>query len=201
MIQFKLEASWIVSSRPFPNRQANQIGETIAIVPKAGFEQDIYRNPYITYNGLWTNQRYAVVGNGTQTDPIFDKLNDSTGIRDALTGVLFGLDFEHDHLKTPRIAAVVDLKTRSGFLGIVRSDAILVRAFQLKEGEAFYLATYEHDYPDERFRDANFQVANAVEACDYILGKGVFENLELPVSSACAIENGSGFTITHKNIK
>jgi IMP cyclohydrolase len=197
----KLTAMYRVSARSFPNRRAVQIGETLAIVPKEGFENDLSRNPFIAYNCLRTNQRYAVATNGTQTDPIFEKLNDGLNMRDALTSVLFGMDYEHDHLKTPRIAALIDLETRSGSLGIVRSDALLIRAFQLKKGEAFYLATYDHNYPDERFTDTNFQVAGAAGACDYILGKGIFETLELPVSAAAAIENGSGFTMAYKNIR
>jgi IMP cyclohydrolase len=202
-LENKLVALYRVSSRStsksFPNRQSIQIGETIAIVPKEGFEKDIFRNPYITYNCLRFSKRYAVVSNGTQTDPIFEKLIDGMKVRDALTCVLHGMDFEHDHLKTPRIAGVIDLETRSGTLGIIRSDAILIRPFKLSAGEAFYLATYEHNCPDERFKDTGFNVKSADEGCDYILGKGVFANLELPVSAACAIETGTGFEIAHKD--
>ena len=197
----KLSAMYRVSSRSFPNRQSIQNGEIISIVPKEGFEKDILRNPYINYNCLRTNHRYAVAANGIQTDPIIEKLTGGMCARDALTSALFVLDYEHDHLKTPRIAAVIDLEQRSGMLAIVRSDAIFVRTFNPKPGEVFYLATYEHDYPDDKFRDENFHVNNAEEACDYILGKGVFGNLELPVSAACAIESKSDFTIAHKNIK
>jgi IMP cyclohydrolase len=197
----KLVAMYRVSSRSFPNRQSVRMGETIAIVPREGFEKDIYKNPYITYNCLRTSQRYAVATNGTQTDPIFEKLAAGMNARDSLTSVLFGLDYEHDHLNTPRIAAVIDLETRLGTLGIIRSDAVLIRAFNLKSNCAFYLATYEHDFPDERFKDESFHVNNAEEACDYILGQGIFAALELPVSAACAVENSSGFTIAHKNLK
>jgi IMP cyclohydrolase len=197
----KLTALYRVSARSFPDRQAVRLGETIAIVPKKGFEQDIFRNPYITYNCLRHNQRYAVVGNGTQTDPVYDKLCDGANVRDALASVLLGMDYEHDHLKTPRVAAVIDLETRTGALGIIRSDALLVRGFQLQAGEAFYLATYEHNYPDERFKDAGFNAGIAEEACEYILGKGVFASLELPVSSACAMESSSGFNLAYKNVR
>lgn len=197
----KLVAMYRVSARSFPNRKSIQIGEAVAIVPKEGFEQDIYRNPYITYNCLRVNQRYTVVSNGTQTDPIIEKLESGMIVRDAVAGVLLGLDYEHDHLKTPRISAVIDLANRSGFLGIIRNDALLVRSFQMQPGQAFYLATYDHDFPDERFHDPEFDVSSAEEGCDYILGKGVFQNLELPVSSACAFENGPGFSIAHKNIR
>jgi IMP cyclohydrolase len=197
----KLAAMYRVSARSFPNRRSVLIGETISIVPREGYEKDIFRNPYIIYNCLRHNSRYAVAANGTQTDPIVEKLVDGMSVRDAMASVLFGLDYEHDHLKTPRITAVIDLKTRLGTLGIIKSDALLVRSFKLKEGEALYLATYNHDYPDERFKDERFQVTTAEEACVFILGKGVFETLELPVSSACAIETESGFKIACKNLK
>jgi IMP cyclohydrolase len=201
----KLVTMYRVSSRSFPNRQSVRIGEIIAIVLKEGSEgrggADVLRNPYITYNCLRHNQRYAVTANGTQTDPIMEKLTDGMNPRDAVVSVLFGLDYEHDHLKTPRITAVVDLETRMGTLGIIRSDALLIRNFKLKEGQALYLATYEHDFPDERFQDDNFHIAAAEEGCDYILGKGVFADLELPVSGACAMESESGFEIAHKNLR
>lgn len=197
----KLTVMYRVSARSFPNRKSVQMGEAVAIVPKEGYEQDVYRNPYITYNCLRSSRRYAVAGNGTQVDPIFEKLSDGMGVRDAIISVLFGMDYEHDQLKTPRIAAVIDLEYRSGFLGIIRSDALLVRSFNLKAGEAFYLATYDHDYPDERFHDAGFEATAAEEACDYILGKGVFGTLELPVSAACAMESGDGFMIANKNVR
>jgi IMP cyclohydrolase len=197
----KLTAMYRVSTRSFPNRKSIQIGETIAIVPKEGFENDIYRNPYITYNCLRTTQRYAVLTNGTQTDPIIEKLAGGMNVRDAMTSVLFGLDYEHDHLKTPRIAAVIDRESQTGTLGIVRHDAILVRVFAPQAGEAYYLATYEHNYPDDKFRDDCFNPGSAEEGCDYILGKGIFANMELPVSAACALESETGFFIAHKTIK
>jgi IMP cyclohydrolase len=48
----KLVALYRVSSRSFPNRQTRMIGQAVAIVPKEGFESDIYKNPYIAYNCL-----------------------------------------------------------------------------------------------------------------------------------------------------
>jgi IMP cyclohydrolase len=197
----KLAAMYRVSARSFPNRQSVRTGDNIAIVPTQGYDKDIFRNPYITYNCLRFSPRYAVASNGTQTDPIIEKLVNGMSVRDAIASVLFGLDYEHDHLKTPRITAVIDLHSRLGTLGIIKSDDLLVRSFKLKEGEALYLATYNHDYPDERFKDKQFKVTTAEEGCEFILGKGVFETLELPVSSACAIETETGFTIAHKNLR
>jgi len=49
----------------------------------------------------------AVCGGGQRytIDPIIEKLETGMSSRDALVSVLFGLDYEHDHLKTPRIAS------------------------------------------------------------------------------------------------
>jgi len=46
----RLVAVYRVSSRSYPNRQARRIGDAIAVLPKPGFESDIYENPYIAYN-------------------------------------------------------------------------------------------------------------------------------------------------------
>ena len=66
----RLEAMYRVSARSYPNRQTKRMGQAIAVVPKEGFESDIYKNPYIAYNCLRLVGDYAVVGNGTHTDPI-----------------------------------------------------------------------------------------------------------------------------------
>ena len=51
-------AMYRVSSRSFPNREAIKTAQGIAIVPKAGFESDLRKNPYIacvTSHSLSTN--------------------------------------------------------------------------------------------------------------------------------------------------
>jgi len=85
-------------------------------------------------------------------------------------------------------------------LGVVRKDALLVRVMELSIGETIYIATYGHNYPSRDFSDHNFHVASAAEACDYILGKGIFSNLERPVSAACAIETAEGSSIGYKDV-
>lgn len=197
--QDRLVALYRVSSRSFPNRRASQIGQAIAVVPKEGFETDIYKNPYIAYNCMRLVGSCAVIGNGTHTDPLAERLETGMSMRDAMVSALWGLDYEHDQLATPRIAAVVNKDNRLGVLGIVRRDALLVREFDLKPGEALYVATYEHNYPSEEFRDGGFQVTGAEEACDYVIGKGVFSDLERPILAACAFESEAGFSIAFKD--
>ena len=62
-----------VSSRSFPNREAVKINDRVSILPRAGFEDDLKKNPYITYNCLLFAGDYAVASNGSQTDPIAEK--------------------------------------------------------------------------------------------------------------------------------
>ena len=82
-----------VSSRSYPNRVIKELSGALAVLPAEGFESDIYRSPYISYNCLRHNQRYAVVGNGTQADPVFEKLEAGMSMRDSLIAVLFGMDY------------------------------------------------------------------------------------------------------------
>jgi IMP cyclohydrolase len=196
----RLVALYRVSARSFPNRQTKVIGQAIAIMPKQGFEADIYRNPYIAYNCLRIVGNYAVVGNGSHTDPIAEKLETGMRMRDAIISVLYGMGYEHDDYNTPRIAAVVNSKSRDCALGIVRHDALLVENIALAKGEVFYIATYEHNAPGKNFSDSNFHVTNTEEACAYIIGQGVFSNLERPISAACAIETDSGFSVGYKDV-
>ncbi len=195
----KLVAMYRVSSRSFPNREARAIGHSIAVVPRNGFESDIYKNPYISYNCLRIVDHFAVASNGSHTDPIAEKLGSGMRMRDAVVSAFQGLDYEHDDLKTPRIAAVVDTTSRVCTLGIVRSDALLVKELRLEKGEAFYLATYEHNEPDKKYTDAGFTVSSAEEACDYILGKGVFGALERPILAVSAMETDAGYSVAFKD--
>ena len=195
----KLCAMYRVSSRSFPNRMATENERGIAIVPKPGHENDVFKNPYIAYNCLRLTGSFAVATNGSHTDPVTEKLEAGMNMRDALVNVLHGMDYEHDHLNTPRIAAIVDRETNKGALGIVRIDGLHVKEFELKEGEAYYVATYEHDTPSVHYYDSDFDADSSNAACDYILGKGKFAELERPVSAACAIETDSGFNVSFKD--
>lgn len=193
----RLTAMYRVSSRSFPNRQTVLREHSAAIVPKPGFETDIMRNPYIAYNCLHlVGDHIAVATNGSQTDPIAEKIASGMLVRDALVTVLHALDFEHDSLDTPRIAAVVDSARGVGHLGIVRKDALLVREFTLSPGQAYYVCTYEQNAPSDEYHDPAFDAADASAACGYILAQGVFAGLERPITAACAVANpGGGFEI------
>ena len=48
--QGRLAVLYSVSSRSFPNREAQVKENAVAIVPKKGAEGDVLKNPYIAYN-------------------------------------------------------------------------------------------------------------------------------------------------------
>ena len=66
----KAAAMYRVSSRSFPNREAVLGNQQVAIMPRPGFEDDLRKNPYITYNCIRLTGEWAVATNGSQTDPI-----------------------------------------------------------------------------------------------------------------------------------
>ncbi|MBN1865426.1 MAG: IMP cyclohydrolase [Victivallales bacterium] len=188
-----------VSSRSFPNREAKTAQGAISIMPRKGFEQDLSKNPYIAYNCLRLSGAYAIASNGSHTDPIAEKIASGMHPRDALAYSLLALDYEKDDFSTPRIAAVVKAGSSSGFLSVIRKDALHVVELQLSPGKAFYVATYEHDTPSENFSDAAFKASNASEACEHVISKGVFAGLEKPVTAAAAVAAGNSFETATAN--
>lgn len=193
-------AMYRVSSRSFPNRQTVKMGDKVAVMPRPGFEGDLQKNPYITYNCVRLAGNYAVVSNGSQTDPIAEKIASGMPVRDAMTLGLLALDYEHDSLDTPRIVGAVEMDGTRGFLGIVRKDAVLVREFELKNGQALYISTYEKNRPCDDNLDTAFDVADAVAACEYVVSGGVFADFENPVAAACVVCDKGNFDIAVKTI-
>jgi len=168
-----------VSSRSFPNRMTKSFPESVAVVPKEGFEQDIYKSPYIAYNCIRIVDDVAVVSNGSHTDVIAEKIASGMTIRDALALSLLTMDYEKDDFQTPRIAGASTMKGVS-YIGIVTADKVIVD--KVPEGEASYIATYEHTYPQK----VGFEAANSSEAAAFIMDKGKFSEFTNPVTSAAA---------------
>jgi len=134
-------AAYRVSSRSFPNRKIiERDGGTLTVVPTDDAEST--DNPYISYNCLRGTDDSVVVGNGTQVDPITEKLELGYPARDALAESLLALDYEKDDYDTPRIAGVVG--PDESYIGTVRRDALLVEAVE----EPTLVATYEKDSPE-----------------------------------------------------
>ena len=124
----KNAAMYRVSSRSFPNRMAVENDGKIAVVPRPGAEGDLAKNPYISYNCLRIAGEWAIATNGSQTDPITEKIAAGMPVRDAITLGLLALDYEHESLDTPRIVAVVHRMEPVGYLGIIPIALLLVNA-------------------------------------------------------------------------
>ncbi|MFI5316606.1 MAG: IMP cyclohydrolase [Myxococcota bacterium] len=187
-------ALYRVSSRSFPNRMAVEVEGRLAVVPRPGHEGDLHKNPYIAYNCLRIAGELAVASNGSQTDPIAEKLALGVPPRDALATVLLALDYEKDALQTPRIAGIVPRDGDVGWLAIVRHDALVVKAVSLEPGRAWYVATYEHDDVLEA-QCVDFDAADAEACAHFAIDGGRFAELEKPVTSAAALASSRGFRL------
>ena len=200
-----------VSSRSFPNRRTVKTARGLAVVPIEGHEKDIFKNPYIAYNAVRVAgggqppalpgdpsavaaRVVAVATNGSQTDPIAEKITSGMSIRDAMAESLSVLDYEKDDFSTPRIAVAVARDADEGWCGIVRKDALLVRSFPLVAGRVYYFATYEANEPRADLL-SDFAAATAAEAARWAIDGGRFADLEKPVCSAVAVATDAGFDL------
>lgn len=181
-------AAYRVSSRSFPNRQCLGYENRAAVVPKEGFEKDIYKNAYIAYNSIRIVDGAAIVSNGSQTDVIADKVALGMNLRDAMAYSLLTMDYEKDDYNTPRIAAVVtsssDEDEYECYIGIVNDKKILVE--QVPFGQAAFISTYGSQVPDP----VDFEAGTAAEAAKFIFDEGTFANYEKPVTSCAAVFDG-----------
>ena len=187
-------AVYRVSSRSFPNRQCVELGGKLAVLPREGHESDVHKNPYIAYNCLRIAGEWAIATNGTQTDPIAEKIAMGMPVRDAFSQSLLALDYEKDDYSTPRIAAAVPLEGDHGWLGIVRADALVVKSIALEAGSALYLSTYEADDIRDGQR-SEFDAKDATEAARFAVHGGRFAELTNPVTSAAALAGDRAFEL------
>jgi len=190
----QLAALYRVSSRSFPNREAQIKENAVVIVPKKGAEGDVFKSPYIAYNCLRIAGRTAVATNGSQTDPIAEKVAAGMPPRDAFALSLLALDYEKDSYNTPRIAAAVIADGDAGYLGVVREDGLDVCRLKLEPGECFFVSTYETNRVS-RAQRGEFDAADAREGAEFILRGGVFAEMTNAVTGVCAIEKDGRFEI------
>ncbi|WP_323677469.1 IMP cyclohydrolase [Halorubellus sp. PRR65] len=173
-------AAYRVSSRSFPNREIREREDALTVGPTADAPET--DNPYVEYNCVRTTAdgAQAVLGNGSHVDPIVEKLDLGYPARDALASVLLALDFEKDDYDTPRVAGVLD-DDGDAYVGIVRRDALLVRAVD----EPTIVATYETDAPESFALDATDAAGAAAEVYDH--------EFEHAVCAAGVARDGDGF--------
>ena len=168
-----------VSSRSFPNRMVKTFEDRAAIVPKEGYEKDVFKNPYIAYNCIRIVDDVAVVSNGSHTDIIAEKIASGMNIRDSIALTLLTMDYEKDELNTPRIAGATTLDGES-YLGIVTHENVIVE--KIKAKEACYISTYEHIKPEY----VEFVCSDAGDAAKFIFDGGKFAEFTNPVASVAA---------------
>ncbi len=172
-------SAYRVSSRSFPNRVTKGYNDRVSVIPREGFEKDMFKNPYISYNCIKIVDDVAVVSNGSQTDVIAEKIASGMNIRDALGFTLLTMDYEKDDYNTPRIAGATSL-TGDAYIGIVTHDNLIVE--KVPNGKAAYIATYEHVKP----QIVEFCAENATGAAEFILNGEKFAEFTNPVTSAAA---------------
>lgn len=184
-------ASYRVSSRSFPNRKSVVNNQKVAIIPTQGSEDDIYKNPYISYNCIDIIDDICVVTNGSHTDIIAGKIREGMNMKDAVALSLLTMDYEKDDYNTPRIGGAINTKGE-GYIGIVTHEGIEVK--KVNPGESFYVSTYEHNTPQE----VDYTATNAKEATEFIFNGGIFSEFTHPVTS-CAAFNKDEWEIDFKN--
>ncbi|MDZ4857537.1 MAG: IMP cyclohydrolase [Candidatus Hydrogenedentes bacterium] len=189
-------AGYRVSSRSFPNRRAIERENAVSIIPKQGHEGDVEKNPYIAYNcaRIVRSGQVAVLTNGSQTDPVAEKIDGGMPIRDALALSLLALDYEHDSFNTPRICSVVDRGSSACWLATVRKDALVVKQLHLKPGRFAYVATYEEDDVVNEQTGA-FTCEAPESVCEFLLNGGVFAERAHPISAVAAVATDTGFAL------
>jgi IMP cyclohydrolase len=171
-----------VSSRSFPNREIVERDGTLTVVPTA--EADGTDNPYVSYNCVRPAGERIVIGNGSHTDPIAEKLALGYPARDALALSLLALDFEKDDYDTPRIAGIVG---EASFIGTVRRDGLVVREVT----EPTLVATYEKSSPEP----TDFETESAAEAASAVYDA----DFEHPVCAAGVARADEGFATAIEN--
>jgi IMP cyclohydrolase len=185
-----------VSSRSFPNRRAEVRNKGILVSPID--PADLARNPYIAYNCIRVLDEVAVVSNGTQTDMILEKIEDGLRPLDAIALSLVSYGFEKDELDTPRIAGAI--RGDRAWMGIAKRDEYRVQEFELQDGQAIMVATYE----ETEFKSISLVGQNATE-----IARSAYDlSFERPVCAAAALtflqgdgEKCNGFDLAVYNPK
>lgn len=196
----RLVSGYRVSSRSFPNRDAERSGRSIQIVPRAGSRDALSDSPYIAYECLVWNERFAVVSNGTHTRPIFERLRAGNSPRDAMVSVLSGLDREFDEHDTPRICGLMDIAKGTSWLGSITATSLAVRPVNVANGQMAYITTYGFPLPLDEQADTAFQAASADDVCRHLSFSSVFSEFEKPICSAACIATADGIETSTFNI-
>lgn len=197
----RLVSAYRVSSRSFPNRNAEASGRSVQIVPRPGSPDAGSDSPYIAYECLVWNERFAVASNGSHTRSIFERLKAGNTPRDAMLSVLAGLDREFDEHDTPRICGLFDALNDTLWLGSVMATALAVGPVQVKPGQMAYVTTYGFPLPAAGQVDFAFGAMEAKEICRHVTQSSVFADFEKPICAAAAIAGPAAFEVATLNVE
>jgi IMP cyclohydrolase len=166
-----------VNSRSFKNRVLKIDGGKVGVVPDSRDSAD-FENPYVTYNCCRKNETLCVLGNGAQTDPIFEKCARGQSPRDAIASVLLGMDYEFDGHDTPRIALYASADGGTLYFGIITSSSIHVERVDPKPGELLLVSTNEHNHIDRNRRFSGYAAGSLEAAASYLESGPIFRQHE-----------------------
>ena len=178
-------ALYRVSSRSYAERTV-VLGESRAEVTARGGAL-AHDSPFIYYGCYRRVDGRAVVGNGSHTDWIADKLAAGLRPRDALTATLALMDYENDAHATPRIAAVVCPKQRAVVFGAVSKDDLVVWSSPLTEGRVSCIATYEMMHRPDGVRTGALSALEPTDLAAEVMTGGIFAELEKPICGFAAV--------------
>lgn len=166
-----------VNSRSFKNRVLKIDGGKVGVVPASRDSAD-FENPYVTYNCCRRNETLCVLGNGAQTDPIFEKCVRGQSPRDAIASVLLGMDYEFDGHDTPRIALYANAESGVLYFGIVTNASLQVERVDPRAGELLLVSTNEHNHLDRNRRFSGYAAASLEAAMSYLESGSIFRQHE-----------------------
>jgi IMP cyclohydrolase len=168
-----------ISSRSFPNREIQLETHGARAIPRPGFEDDLKRNPFISYRCLRELPSAVLAANGSQLDPIAVKVERGMPVKDAIVLGLLACDYEGDAFDTPRIVCAAD--GGWGHLGIVTRDTLEVVRFPLAVGLCRLVATNELTRASGE--EHAFAATKAEEAARYLVQGGIFGEMTNAVAT------------------
>jgi IMP cyclohydrolase len=183
-------ALYRISSRSFADRTIVVADARAEVTARRVSE--IADSPFIYYGCYRVVGEHAVVGNGTHADLIADKIAWGAGPRDALADTLRFMDYEHDALSTPRIAAIVRPEQAEVFFGAVSRTDLVVWRLPLVPGQVYCIATYESMHRPEGVRSGPLSGTEPTELAREVYEGGLFAQFEKPVCGfAASFRNGA----------
>lgn len=187
-------AAYRLSSRSFPHRKIEIIGNSAKVMPISGYEEDMRKSPYTAYTCLRIiDESSILVANGEHLDQICTKIESGTSIPQAITRILTETGPEQDAYKTPRIAGFASQTAST--LGIITEKRLTVKSFPTQAGIGYYVATYQKTDPAKNMVK-NLDAKSAADAAKQIHKGPDFKHFNNEISTAAALIRDGKIEIT-----